>query len=160
MANFDLSAFTPDMLSGDTQKLFQLLAQSPMFQAMLQQNALAGQQLGSNVQAGLAARGLNTSGIGTLANSAAQSATSFGETGIRGDLFHTALMTALQNYFQKMQLSGQYQIAKVGQPTGLERIGGALIGAAGTALPFFAGKSPFNSPNPSLGTAGTKNQVS
>ena len=158
MAGLNLSQFTPEMLSGDTQKLFTLLAQSPMFQAMFQQNALAGQQLGSNVQAGLAARGLNTSGIGTLANSAAQSAISFGETNLRGDLFHTALMTALQNYLQKMQLMGQYKIAQAGQPTGLERIGGALIGAAGTALPFLAQKNPLTAPG--VQTPGAKNSIS
>lgn len=157
MAGLNLTQFTPDMLSSDTQKLFQLLAQSPMFQSMLQQNALAGQQLGSNVQAGLAQRGLNTSGIGTLANAAAQSATSFGETGIRGDLFHSALMAALQNYLQKMQLSGQYQITKASQPSGLERIGGALLGAAGTALPFFA---PGGAAKTLFQTPGAKNSLS
>src|SRR5678815_309266 len=89
--------FGPGALSGDTTQLFQFLLRSPQFQNMLNQNAIQGQQFQRDLSQGLAQRGLSTSGIGTIANAAGQSAVSSGALGLRGDLFNQAGSLAQQN---------------------------------------------------------------
>lgn len=128
--------FGPGALSGDTTQLFQFLLKSPQFQALLNQNAIQGQQFQGNLAQGLAQRGLSTSGIGTIANAAGQSAVSSGALGLRAGLFNQAGDMAQQNLLARLSayMSGQNQIA--GQPTWLSQLSGAGLGAS---LPYLMG---------------------
>jgi hypothetical protein len=122
--------FGSGALSGDISQLYKLLSQSPQFQQMLLQNSIQGQQFQGNLSSGLAQRGLNTSGIGTIANAAGQSATSAGELGLRGGLFGQAGSLAQQNLLARLQ---SYTQGRLGQPQGpsfLSQIGGDLLGSA------------------------------
>lgn len=139
MASLDLSQFGPGALSADTMKLFQFLSQSPEFQAMLGQNAQAGQQFGSNLTAGLSQRGLQTSGIGTIANAAGQSATSAGESALRGGLFGQSMDSALKLLLSRLSAYSQFKTAQANQPSLFSQIFGGITGAAATALPFLSG---------------------
>ena len=142
MAKLDLSQFGPSALSADTLKLFQFLLQSPEFQNILGQNALAGQQFSTNLAQGLGQRGLSTSGIGTIANAAGQSATAFNEGALRGGLFGQAQGNALQMLLAKLQAYANFQTAKANQPSTFEKIAGGVLGAGAMALPFLSHGSP------------------
>lgn len=131
--------FGAGALSGDITQLYQLLSKSPQFQQMLLQNSIQGQQFQGNLASGLAQRGLNTSGIGTIANAAGQSSISSGELGLRGGLFGQAGNLAQQNLLQRLQ---SYTQGRLGQPQGpsfMSQIGGDLLGAAIPSL-FKMGK--------------------
>lgn len=121
--------FGAGALSGDITQLYQLLAKSPQFQQMLLQNSIQGQQFQGDLSAGLAQRGLSTSGIGTIANAAGQSAISSGELGLRGGLFGSAGSLAQQNLMQRLQ---SYTQGRLNQPSQsfLGQIGGDLLGAS------------------------------
>jgi hypothetical protein len=122
--------FGAGALSGDITQLYQLLSRSPQFQQMLLQNSIQGQQFQGDLSAGLAQRGLSTSGIGTIANAAGQSAISSGELGLRGGLFGSAGSLAQQNLMQRLQ---SYTQGRLGQPQGpsfLSQISGDVLGAS------------------------------
>ena len=122
--------FGAGALSGDITQLYQLLAKSPQFQQMLLQNSIQGSQFQNNLGAGLAQRGLSTSGIGTIANAAGASATSSGELGLRGGLFGTAGNLAQQNLLQRLQSYTQGRLNQPQQPSFLSQISGDVLSAA------------------------------
>ena len=122
--------FGAGALSGDITQLYQLLARSPQFQQMLLQNSIQGQQFQGDLSAGLAQRGLSTSGIGTIANAAGQSAISSGELGLRGGLFGSAGSLAQQNLLARLQSYTQGRLGQPQQPSMLSQIGGDLLGAS------------------------------
>lgn len=122
--------FGAGALGGDITQLYQLLSKSPQFQQMMLQNSIQGQQFQGDLSAGLAQRGLNTSGIGTIANAAGQSAISSGELGLRGGLFGTAGNLAQQNLMQRLQSYTQGRLGQPNQPSFLSQIGGDLLGSS------------------------------
>lgn len=101
--------FGPGALSGDTQQLYQMLSQSPQFRQMLLQNSIQGGQFQNNLAQGLGQRGLSTSGIGTVANAAGQSAISSGQTALQGGLFGQAGNMAQQNLLARLGAYSQGQ---------------------------------------------------
>jgi hypothetical protein len=122
--------FGAGALGGDITQLYSLLAKSPQFQSVLNQNAIQGSQFQNDLAGGLAQRGLNTSGIGTIANAAGASARSSGELGLRGGLFGTAGSLAQQNLLARLQ---SYTQGRMGQPSGpsfLSQISGDVLGAS------------------------------
>jgi hypothetical protein len=141
MASFSKSAnqvntlFGPQQQAMDTQRLYSMLMGSPAFQSMLQNYSLQGNQLGANLTAGLARRGLTGTGVGTVAQGMGQSAAGFAQTGARGDLWQQAMQMALQSLMSRMGAATDlYRTSQ--QPSFLERAfggllqGGASVGAA------------------------------
>jgi hypothetical protein len=124
--------FGSGALSKDTTGLYQMLLKSPQFQSLLSQNAVQGSQFQNNLAGGLAARGLNTSGIGTIANAAGASAIQTGDLGLRGGLFGQAGSMAQQNLMAR--LSAYTQGAQPQQPSFLSQLGGDLLGASVPSL--------------------------
>lgn len=133
--------FGPGVLSGDTQKLFALLMGSPAFQSMMQQYSLQGNQLSQNLTAGLARRGLTGTGVGTIAQSLGQAVPGFAQTQARGALFSDAMQAAMQNLLARMGSFTSLEQQRRSQPGFLGKAFGGLLGAAGTAIPFFGSHS-------------------
>jgi len=124
----DLSKmFGANALSGDTMKLYQLLSQSPQFKNLLTQNSVTGAQFGNDLSAGLAQRGLSTSGIGTIAGAAGRSAVSTGESSLRGGLFGTAGNLAQQNLLARLSAFSGMQSQQIGQPSFGSQISGDVL---------------------------------
>lgn len=127
--------FGPGALEGDTLKLYQMLSTSPQFRQMLLQNSIHGEQFQNNLASGLGARGLSTSGIGTIANAAGQSAISSGESSLRGGLFGQAQEGAMQNLMARLQAYSQGQNIQMQQPS----FGQQAFGSALGAIPYLFG---------------------
>ena len=132
--------FGPGALAGDTQQLYQLLANSPQFRQQLSQNNINASGFEHNLRGGLAARGLTTSGVGTIATAAGQSAGQYGEQALRGGLFGTAGDMAQQNLLARLQAFMQSQQLGMQQPSTLQRFGGGLGLAGGQFQSLFGGK--------------------
>lgn len=122
--------FGAGALSGDISQLYKLLQASPQFQQMLLQNSIQGSQFQNDLSSGLASRGLSTSGIGTIANAAGQSAISSGELGLRGGLFGTAGSLAQQNLLARLQSYTQGRLNQPNQQSAIGGIGTSLLGAS------------------------------
>jgi len=107
-------------------------------------NATAAGNLSNSLSAGLGSRGLNTSGIGTVANSLGQSAQAFGSLGLRGGLFGTAQSSALQSMMARLQAYTQLKGQQNSQPGLLSQVAGSALGAFGTGYlqPFFSSLAP------------------
>lgn len=146
MANYagELSQnFGAGALAGDTNRLYSLLYGSPQFQEAMNQNALSGANLSSNLNASLGARGLSTSGIGTIASSIGSSASSFGASALRGGLFGQAGNMASENLLARLRAFSDLKVAKANQPSFLQSLGGGILGAAGSVLSGPAGAAIF-----------------
>jgi hypothetical protein len=132
--------FGAGAISQDTMKLYQMLSQSPQFRQLLLQNSIQGSQFQNQLSGNLAQRGLSTSGIGSIANAAGQSAIQTGETSLRGGLFGEAMDTAMKSLMARLQAySGGQQIG-MQQPSSLQSFFGNTLGAVGQSLPYFATK--------------------
>jgi hypothetical protein len=130
-------------LTGDIMRLYSMLASSPQFQEAMSQNALAGQALSSNLNASLGARGLSTSGIGSVASALGSSASSFGAGALRGGLFGTAGSLASENLLARLQAFANLKTAKANQPSFLQSLTGSILGAGGQVLAGPAGAKIF-----------------
>lgn len=140
--------FGTGALSQDTLRLYQMLSQSPAFSEAMNQNALSGANLSSNLNASLGARGLSTSGIGTVASSLGSSAASFGASALRGGLFGTAGNMASENLLARLQAFSQLKTAKANQPSFLQSLTGGILGAGGAVLAGPAGAAIFGPKQP------------
>jgi len=129
--------FGPEQLAQNQQQLFRMLASSPAFRNILQQQAQQGQQLGQNITAGLARRGLTTSGIGTIGSALGGAAGGFAQSQARAGLSSSALNASQQNLMAQLQAFTQLRGQEVGQPTPFGQAFGSLLGA--TPNLFFGG---------------------
>jgi len=123
--------FGPGALSGDTQQLYDFLSRSPQFQGVLSQNNVNAATFQNNLASNLGARGLSTSGIGSIAMAAGQSAGQFGEQALRGGLFGQAGDLAQQNLLARLQAYSAFQQQQYSQPTGLQSLFGGIASAGG-----------------------------
>lgn len=121
--------FGPQALSGDIMAIYNMLSQGPQFRQMLSQNMVNASQFEHSLRGNLAQRGLTSTGIGSIATSAGQSAGAFGEQALRGGLFGTAADVAQQNLLARLQAYMQQQQMK--GPGFLEQLGGSLASAGG-----------------------------
>lgn len=135
--------FGTGALQGDVLRLYQMLAQSPQFQEAMNQNALSGAQLSSQLNTSLSQRGLSTSGIGTVAGALGGSASSFGASALRGGLFGTAGNLAAENLLARLQAFSNLKTARANQPSFLQGLAGGILGAGGMVLAGPAGQSIF-----------------
>ena len=143
--------FGSGALSRDTQGLYKMLLSSPQFQQLLSQNAAQGSQFQNSLAGGLAQRGLNTSGIGTIANAAGASAIQTGDLGLRGGLFGQAGNMAQQNLMARLQ--AYTQGAGAPQPSMLSQVGSSLLGASIPSLFQMGGGGGSTVPNNPWGFA-------
>src|SRR5258706_9277568 len=134
IANQLNSLFGSGALQGDTLSMYHFLANTPQFQQLLQQNSVTGSQFQNSLQGNLSARGLSTTGIGSIAGAAGQSAVATGEQALRGGLFGTAAQTSLQNLLARLSSFTQLRQQQMSQPSVGAGIFGSLLGAGGTAL--------------------------
>jgi hypothetical protein len=139
--------FGPGALSGDTMKLYQMLAQSPQFRQLMLQNSIQGGQFQNNLAQGLGQRGLSTSGIGTIANAAGNSAIQTGQTALQGGLFGEAgdmamkdLMARLQAYSQGQGYQNQQNLSPYGGTPG-QKFFGSMLGAVPYLFPTQQGQT-------------------
>lgn len=126
--------FGPNALAGDTQTLFQTLAGSPAFAAMLNSASASGTLAGNNTRAAFARSGLSSSGVGALGGAVSRG---FGQNlilGARGNLWLQALQAAQQSLSQRAGIWGQSQLNYQNTPTMAQSFGAALTGGASTAL--------------------------
>lgn len=137
------SKFGVGQMTNDTQRLYQFLLTSPQFQQAMTENNLAGAQASNDISAGLAARGLSTSGIGTVSSALGKSAAAVGGGALKGGLFGTAGNMAVQNLLARLQAFSNYKTAKANQPSFLESLSGGVIGGIGSVLSGPAGASIF-----------------
>lgn len=135
-------------LGQDTQALFRLLMQSPMWQQMMVNASLQGNALGRNLTNSFAQRGLTTTGVGTVAQNMGNSATGFMQTQMQGDLWAKALAAAMQNLSQRQDSWTTLEQQRRAKPSGLGSVFGGILGAAGSALPFinFGGRPQTQQP--------------
>ena len=119
--------FGPGVLTGDIQKIYDMLSKSPQFAQLLTQNNINASGFEHNLRGSLGARGLTSSGVGSIATAASQSAAGTGEQALRGGLFATAADQAQQNLLARLQayMQGQGQAG----PSPLAQIGGSLASA-------------------------------
>lgn len=125
-------AFGPQQGIAGTNLLYQQLLSSPAFQSLLQNYTLQGSNLGQNLTAGLARRGLTGTGVGTIAQSMGQSAGGFAQTGARGQLYQDAMQQAFQNLLARLQSYTQLRAIQMQQPSFLSSLGGGLLQGVGT----------------------------
>jgi hypothetical protein len=130
--------FGPEALGKDTVDLFNQVINSPAGQSMIQQAQGSGARISQNVAQRLAASGIagggGESGVGSFAAAAGQEAGNVLQTRARGDIFSKAMEAALQNLQMRAGLAQQGRLAMMDQPTTMEKIGGAISGAASSAL--------------------------
>lgn len=129
--------------ANDTMKMYSMLFNSPYFQQAMSENMASGQQLSSNINQSLGARGLSTSGIGTLSSAFGKSASAFGGSALRGGLFGQAGNLASQNLMARLGAYSSWKTAQAQQPSFMESLGGSLLGAAGQVLGGPAGANIF-----------------
>jgi hypothetical protein len=106
------SKFGVGAMTSDTQRLYQFLLASPQFQQAMTENNLAGATASNNISAGLAQRGMSTSGIGTVSSALGQSAAAFGGSALKGGLFGTAGSMASQNLLARLQAYSSLRIRR------------------------------------------------
>lgn len=126
--------FGVGQLAGDTQLLYKMLASSPMFRSALLGNAATGSRFSNDLSASLQARGLGSTGIGSIAGAAGNQAISAGETALRGGLFQTAQQGALENLLARLQAYTQLQGQALQRPSFGESLGSSLLAAGGSSL--------------------------
>jgi hypothetical protein len=121
--------FGPGALTGDIQKIYAMLSKSPQFAQLLSQSNINATGFEHNLRGSLGARGLTSSGVGSIATAAGQSAAATGEQALRGGLFSTASDVAQQNLLARLQAYMQSQQLSAQQPSPLQQIGGSLASA-------------------------------
>lgn len=127
--------FGPQQLGMDTMALYRMLMMSPMFQQMMTNASLQGNQLSQNMTQGLAQRGLTTSGIGTMANAMGKSAPGFFMQQARSGLFSTAMENAMQNLMARMQAVSGLEQQRRATPSFGTQLLGAGLGTFGQIFP-------------------------
>jgi hypothetical protein len=125
----------PDAISNDTNRLFELMVGSPMFQNMMRGLIQSGSQMNTGFQSALGRTGLSSSGVGAASGALAKSATGNAIQGARGDMFAQALQTALQALQSRMQMAPTFMEERRAGPSFMEGIGGQLLGGAASAIP-------------------------
>jgi hypothetical protein len=144
--------FGPQALAGDTQTLYNTLASSPMFQALMTSASNQGTAAGNATKANFARAGLSNSGVGALGSAVAGG---FGQNlmlGAKSNLWGSALSAAQANMANRMSLWGQSQLAQQGTPTTLGRLGNALSGGASMGLQAMMSRVPAQMTNVRSGT--------
>jgi len=136
----------PEAISNDTNRLFELMVGSPMFQNMMRGLVQSGSQMNTGFQSALGRTGLSSSGVGAAASGLAKSATGNAIAGARGDLFAQALQTALQALQSRMQMAPTFMEERRAGPSVLEQIGGAVRGGAQAVGNFGQGVSGMRRP--------------
>lgn len=126
--------FGSGALTRNTRTIYNFLAGSPEFRNALNINALAGSNLSRSTSAGLAKRGLTTTGIGSIAGAIGGSAAQFGESGLRGGLFNTAGGLAQQNLSDLLQAYLGIQELQQKRQNPLQMLGSSLLTAGANAL--------------------------
>lgn len=106
-AGFLQQNFGPGQLGMDTQALYSMLLASPAFSQQLQQANLAGQQFTNRLQAGLGSRGLQSSGVGTVASSLAPTVGTQLRQQAYAGLHQSAFDAALRNLMGRLQAFAQ-----------------------------------------------------
>lgn len=123
--------FGAGALGGRANELFGLLANSESFRNAVGNANITGQNLGQNINQNLARAGLDTSGIGAVASGLGNAASGFNISNLIGNLQGQALNKAgdlnslLANLFLGTRQSG---------PTGLQTLGGSVLGALGPSF--------------------------
>lgn len=127
----------PLAIANDTNQLFTLMQNSPMFQNMLRSIMQRGSQMNTGFQSALGRTGLSSSGVGAAVSGLANSATSNAVSGARGEMFSQALQTALQALSERMQMAPTFQEARRAAPSFGESLMGGMgpIGAVASMVP-------------------------
>ncbi len=136
----------PEAIANDTNRLFELMMGSPMFQSMLRGIMQSGSQMQTGFQSALGRTGLSGSGVGAAASGLAKSATGNAISGARGDMFAQALQTALQALQSRMQMAPTFMEERRAGPSVLEQIGGGIAGGARAVGNFGQGVAGMRRP--------------
>lgn len=96
-------AYGPEQLAGQTQLLYQLLANSPAFAGLLKGAAAQGQNAATAVASRLGNTGLSSSGVGAATAGLAEQLPAAAMQQARGDLFGQSISAAMQNLAQRLQ---------------------------------------------------------
>lgn len=148
--------FGPQAIGKDTNELFALLSNSPMFQAMMQSAGMRGQATGAAANRRMARAGVagggGVSGVGAWMQAAGRQAGANAQIGARGDIYGQALQAAMQNMEGRMGLWGKSQLMQQASPTWGQQVGGSLLGAAGAGLAAYAGRPSAGRAKQVIGT--------
>jgi hypothetical protein len=144
--------FGPQALSADTNALFNMLRNSPMFSQLMNSASIQGNTLGNNIKARVAASGANASPIGAFAAAAGSGYSNALQRGAQGQLFEQALRAAMESLQQRAGIYAGSQMQQQGQPTFGRMIGSSMLnaGAAGFSS-LFDSLSPPKPPGPGGG---------
>lgn len=134
-----MSQFGPGALTRNTTQIYDFLKNSPQFMDALNKNALAGANLSNSINQNLGARGLTTTGVGSIASSLGANASAFGASALRGGLFGQAMEAGQNNLSQMLQAYLSTLGMKQQQPNRLDSLFSSLLTAGGAALPFAGG---------------------
>lgn len=131
-----MDQFGTGALTRNTQQMYDFLKTSPQFMDLLNKNAAAGANLSNSLNHNLAARGLTTTGVGSIASALGANATAFNESSLRGGLFGQAMDASQNNLSQLLQAYMGTLGMKFNQPNRLDSLFSSLLTAGGAALPF------------------------
>lgn len=146
-----MSQFGPGALAQNTTQLYDFLKSSPQFMDVLNKNAAAGANLSQSLNQNLGARGLTTTGVGSVASSLGANASAFGASALRGGLFGEAGSMAQNNLSQMLQAYLSTLGMKQNQPNRLDSLFSSLLTAGASALPFAGGEQGFKYPKGGTG---------
>lgn len=133
--------FGPGALAGDTQQLYQMLLNSPVFSQLMNSASLQGTQLGQNMRARLGQAGIPGSPLGAFADAASRG---YGQTFQRNQqaqLFLKAMMEASSNLQTRAGIWGNSQLQRQSQPTWGRMIGASMLNAGAQGLSQWTGGS-------------------
>lgn len=134
--------FGPSALAGDTQTLFNTLAGSPAFQAIMNSASETGSLAGQRLRANIAKAGLGSSGTGALAGAVSSGFGSNLMLGARANLWNTALQEARNNLGQRLNVFASSKLQEQGTPTIAQSFGSALTGGASIGLQSMLSRTP------------------
>jgi hypothetical protein len=121
--------FGPQAISADTNELFNMLRNSPMFSQIMSSMGIQGNQLGNAIKSRVAASGAGGSPVGAFAAAAGSGYSNALQRGAQGQLFEQALRAAMESLQQRAGIWSGSQMQQQSQPTFGRMIGSSLLNA-------------------------------
>lgn len=126
--------FGPDAISSETNQLYRLLLNSPVFSQIMQGSAMRGTAIANAARGRMAAAGLGGTPMGAWLGAAGSGYGAAFQRSAQADLFMKALMAAMQGLQGREELWGRSQLMRQGQPTWRRMIGASMLNAGSYGL--------------------------
>lgn len=126
--------FGPQALGQESNDIFSILRNSPVFSQMMNSASMQGTALGNSIRGRVAASGAGGSGIGAFASAAGRGYGNTMQRSSLADLFMRALTMANTNVGARQNIWAQSQLGRQGEPTFNRMLGSSMLATGANAF--------------------------